>query len=59
MSQHDDVPNTPADVNFNVSEHYLVESIIGEGAYGVVWSVFQAYANLTRLSSLPPRLTYT
>lgn len=39
MSQHDDVPNTPADVNFNVSEHYLVESIIGEGAYGVVWSV--------------------
>jgi hypothetical protein len=27
------------EVQFNVSEHYEVRSVIGEGAYGLVWCV--------------------
>jgi hypothetical protein len=32
--KHPDVD--PSEVPFNVSEHYRVNEIIGEGAYGVV-----------------------
>jgi hypothetical protein len=27
----------PKDIPFNVNEHYVVQDVIGEGAYGIVW----------------------
>ena len=37
--EHDQLEQTPFDINsipFNVSESYDVQSVVGEGAYGVV-----------------------
>jgi hypothetical protein len=42
------------EVQFNVSEHYEVRSVIGEGAYGLVWWVERDLSTSARYTSLPP-----
>ena len=33
------VAKLPRSTSFNVSDHYEIQGIIGEGAYGLVWYV--------------------
>lgn len=41
-------PNPPAGgsrkISFNVSDQYEIQDVIGEGAYGVVWSVLRHFS---------------
>lgn len=51
-------------ISFNVSDQYDIQDVIGEGAYGVVWSVSllnpTAWIALTFVSQLcPPQAIWT